>query len=129
LEGIKIVGADIVEVATPYDTNAQVTAIAAADIMYEGKPSNLCLKHPQSDNLFLKNSFLQSHEPDGQEAVERPRISQFLMQVDSRVVVNCVVIQEIVSILDHKLCFFTYVWFKYNLLSAAVMTPYIEPCM
>jgi agmatinase len=37
LEGLKLVGADIVEVATPYDTNAQVTAIAAADIMYEGK--------------------------------------------------------------------------------------------
>lgn len=36
LEGIKLVGADIVEVATPYDTNAQVTAIAAADIMFEG---------------------------------------------------------------------------------------------
>ncbi|ORY98247.1 hypothetical protein BCR43DRAFT_545985 [Syncephalastrum racemosum] len=35
LEGIKLVGADIVEVAPAYDTNAQVTALAAADLMFE----------------------------------------------------------------------------------------------
>ncbi|KAI9490086.1 arginase [Zychaea mexicana] len=35
LEGLKFVGADIVEVSTPYDTNAQVTALAAADLMLE----------------------------------------------------------------------------------------------
>lgn len=35
LEGLKLVGADIVEVAPAYDTNAQVTALAAADLMLE----------------------------------------------------------------------------------------------
>ncbi|CAO3686415.1 unnamed protein product [Umbelopsis vinacea] len=47
LEGIKLVGADIVEVATPYDTNAQVTAIAAADIMFE--VMSLMVKTPLND--------------------------------------------------------------------------------
>ncbi|KAG0185422.1 hypothetical protein DFQ28_009379 [Apophysomyces sp. BC1034] len=35
LEGLKIVGADLVEVAPAYDTNAQVTAIAAADLLFD----------------------------------------------------------------------------------------------
>ncbi|KAI8144046.1 arginase family-domain-containing protein [Fennellomyces sp. T-0311] len=35
LEGLKFVGADIVEVSTPYDNQAQVTALAAADLMLE----------------------------------------------------------------------------------------------
>ncbi|GAB5590236.1 hypothetical protein Unana1_05136 [Umbelopsis nana] len=47
LEGLRLVGADIVEVATPYDTNAQVTAIAAADIMYE--VMSLMVKTPLND--------------------------------------------------------------------------------
>lgn len=78
MEGIKIVGADIVEVATPYDTNAQITAIAAADIMYEGKFfiafSYIYSKWQSVSKQFL---FLHSHESNGQEAIERSRISQF----------------------------------------------------
>jgi agmatinase len=35
LEGIKLVAADIVEVAPAYDTNAELTTMAAADILYE----------------------------------------------------------------------------------------------
>ncbi|ORY91886.1 arginase [Syncephalastrum racemosum] len=35
LEGLNLVGADLVEVAPAYDTNAQITALAAADILYE----------------------------------------------------------------------------------------------
>lgn len=35
LDGMKIVAADLVEVATPYDTNAELTTMAAADVLYE----------------------------------------------------------------------------------------------
>ncbi|CAI4214095.1 unnamed protein product [Parascedosporium putredinis] len=35
LEGINIIGADIVEVAPAYDTNAELTTMAAADVLYE----------------------------------------------------------------------------------------------
>jgi agmatinase len=35
LEGINIVAADLVEVAPAYDTNAELTTMAAADILYE----------------------------------------------------------------------------------------------
>lgn len=35
LDGLTIVGADLVEVAPAYDTAAEVTQIAAADILYE----------------------------------------------------------------------------------------------
>jgi agmatinase len=35
LDGLKIVGADLVEVSPPYDTNGQITAIAAADALFE----------------------------------------------------------------------------------------------
>ena len=35
LEGIKLVAADIVEVAPAYDTNAELTTMAAADTLYE----------------------------------------------------------------------------------------------
>lgn len=35
LEDLNLVGADIVEVAPAYDTNAELTTMAAADILYE----------------------------------------------------------------------------------------------
>lgn len=35
MEGIKLVAADIVEVAPAYDTNAELTTMAAADTLYE----------------------------------------------------------------------------------------------
>ena len=35
LEGVNIVGADLVEVAPAYDTNAEHTTMAAADVLYE----------------------------------------------------------------------------------------------
>ncbi|KAI8069375.1 agmatinase [Gongronella butleri] len=35
LDGLKLIGADIVEVAPAYDTNAQITALAASDLLYE----------------------------------------------------------------------------------------------
>ena len=35
LEGVNFVGADIVEVAPAYDTNAELTTMAAADVLYE----------------------------------------------------------------------------------------------
>ncbi|KAJ3043296.1 hypothetical protein HDV00_005299 [Rhizophlyctis rosea] len=35
LDGIKLVGADVVEVAPAYDTNAELTTMAAADVIYE----------------------------------------------------------------------------------------------
>ncbi|KAF8541152.1 arginase [Trichophaea hybrida] len=35
LEGINLIGADIVEVAPAYDTNAELTTMAAADILFE----------------------------------------------------------------------------------------------
>jgi len=35
LEGIQLVAADIVEVAPAYDTNAELTTMAAADVLYE----------------------------------------------------------------------------------------------
>jgi hypothetical protein len=53
LEGLKLVGADIVEVATPYDTNAQVTAIAAADLMYEGMLKLKRFKVQKSTKQFI----------------------------------------------------------------------------
>ena len=44
LEGLKFVGADVVEVAPPYDTNAEVTQIAAADVLFE--VISVMVKHP-----------------------------------------------------------------------------------
>jgi agmatinase len=44
LEGLNLVGADVVEVAPAYDTNAQLTAMAAADIMYD--VLSIMAKHP-----------------------------------------------------------------------------------
>lgn len=35
LEGLNIISADIVEVATPYDSQAELTTQAAADVLYE----------------------------------------------------------------------------------------------
>ena len=35
LEGINLVGADIVEVSPPYDTVAEITCIAAADLLID----------------------------------------------------------------------------------------------
>jgi agmatinase len=35
LDGLNFVGADIVEVAPAYDTNAELTTMAAADVLYE----------------------------------------------------------------------------------------------
>ena len=35
LEGIRLVAADIVEVAPAYDTNAELTTMAAADVLFE----------------------------------------------------------------------------------------------
>lgn len=35
LEGINIIAADIVEVAPAYDTNAELTTMAAADTLFE----------------------------------------------------------------------------------------------
>lgn len=35
LEGINLVGADIVEVSPPYDTIAEVTCIAATDLLID----------------------------------------------------------------------------------------------
>lgn len=35
LEGVNLIAADIVEVAPAYDTNAEHTTMAAADILYE----------------------------------------------------------------------------------------------
>lgn len=44
LEGIKLVAADIVEVAPAYDTNAELTTMAAADALYEGAYPSLSYK-------------------------------------------------------------------------------------
>ena len=35
LKGINLVGADLVEVAPAYDTAAEITQIAAADVLFE----------------------------------------------------------------------------------------------
>jgi len=35
LDGLKIVSADLVEVAPAYDTNAELTTMAAADVLFE----------------------------------------------------------------------------------------------
>lgn len=35
LDGLNLIGADIVEVAPAYDTNAEHTTMAAADTLYE----------------------------------------------------------------------------------------------
>ncbi len=35
LEGINLIGADLVEVAPAYDTNAELTTMAAADTLFE----------------------------------------------------------------------------------------------
>lgn len=35
LEGINLIGADLVEVAPAYDTNAELTTLAAADVLFE----------------------------------------------------------------------------------------------
>jgi agmatinase len=35
LKGIRLVGADVVEVSPPYDTVAEITSIAAADLLVD----------------------------------------------------------------------------------------------
>lgn len=35
LDGLKIISADLVEVAPAYDTNAELTTMAAADVLFE----------------------------------------------------------------------------------------------
>ena len=35
LEGLNLIGADMVEVSPPYDTNAEITCIAAADLLVD----------------------------------------------------------------------------------------------
>lgn len=35
MEGVNLIAADIVEVAPAYDTNAELTTMAAADVLYE----------------------------------------------------------------------------------------------
>ena len=35
LENLNLIGADVVEVAPAYDTNAELTTMAAADVLYE----------------------------------------------------------------------------------------------
>ena len=47
LKGLNIVAADIVEVAPAYDTNAELTTMAAADALYEVM-SIMILKGPTS---------------------------------------------------------------------------------
>lgn len=43
LDGLHIVSADIVEVAPAYDTNAELTTMAAADVrMLTCEPPNVC---------------------------------------------------------------------------------------
>jgi agmatinase len=52
LEGIKLVAADIVEVAPAYDTNAELTTMAAADILYEVM---VCGVQPQGHDSFANS--------------------------------------------------------------------------
>lgn len=42
LEGLNLIGADIVEVAPAYDTNAELTTMAAADVLFEVYPLHAC---------------------------------------------------------------------------------------
>ncbi|KAJ3350473.1 hypothetical protein HDU83_009673 [Entophlyctis luteolus] len=44
LEGLRFVGADVVEVAPAYDTNAELTTMAAADVIFE--MLGMMVKHP-----------------------------------------------------------------------------------
>ncbi|KAI9327581.1 agmatinase, partial [Zopfochytrium polystomum] len=44
LEGLRFVGADVVEVAPAYDTNAELTTMAAADVIFE--ILGMMVKHP-----------------------------------------------------------------------------------
>ncbi|KAJ3273957.1 hypothetical protein HK104_004196 [Borealophlyctis nickersoniae] len=44
LDGVKLVGADVVEVAPAYDTNAELTTMAAADVIFE--VLSLMVKNP-----------------------------------------------------------------------------------
>ena len=61
LEGLLIVGADVVEVATPYDTQAELTVLAAADVIYEVSRRPICCQsgeahlpsHPQVMSLMV----------------------------------------------------------------------------
>lgn len=46
LDGMKLVGMDLVEVATPYDTPGEPTTMAAADVIFE--VMSLMVKTPLS---------------------------------------------------------------------------------
>ena len=47
LDGMKLVGMDLVEVAPPYDTQSELTTMAAADTIYE--VLSVMVKTPLSD--------------------------------------------------------------------------------
>lgn len=46
LEGVNLVGADVVEVSPPYDTIAETTSIAAADLIVDILASMVKVKAP-----------------------------------------------------------------------------------
>ena len=54
LEGVNFIAADIVEVAPAYDTNAELTTMAAADTLYE--VMSLMVKKGPLSNMLKENS-------------------------------------------------------------------------
>ena len=59
LDGLKIVSADVVEVAPAYDTNAELTTMAAADVSLISPPASLL--------LILSPGPLRGRQRDGQD--------------------------------------------------------------
>ena len=64
LSGLKIVGADIVEVAPAYDTNAELTTMAAADV---SAPS-FCVLRPCARPLTAAPGAIRGPERHGEDS-------------------------------------------------------------
>jgi agmatinase len=72
LAGLNIVGADIVEVSPAYDTNAELTAMAAADLALEFL-SLMVADGPQPASKGGKlNEALREHQASGNKKGKSP---------------------------------------------------------
>ncbi|KAH0539073.1 hypothetical protein FGG08_004371 [Glutinoglossum americanum] len=81
LEGINLIGADIVEVAPAYDTNAEHTTMAAADTLYE--VMSLMVKKGPLSNMVLDQEELHDIIPYYRQRAHS-RVYGFLIGSQSR---------------------------------------------
>jgi agmatinase len=72
LAGLNIVGADIVEVSPAYDTNAELTAMAAADLALEFLALMTADRAQPASKGGVLNAALREHVADGRKKGKSP---------------------------------------------------------